>query len=1377
MHLRHARTAFRPLARRVASALLLLSAGLGAAGCAGGDTPTAPGITSKPPTGPDPVLKGSMVLHVTGLPAGVAGDVSVTGPGGFARTATATVTLPDIDAGRYTVTARAIRTADGVLAPVSAEQVIDIGAGAPPLLVSVSYVPAQSIVGVTVSGLPGGASAVITLRQPSGGDVDVSATSRVTGAAGQWSITAGNVKAGGFTYVPTPRTADGVVQPGDSLGFQVQHALATGAIAVAVSGLPAGASASYTVTGPSGTTRSATSSATFTDLEPGLYTIAAPSVDASGGRFRPIQSTVQVVVTPSLVATPAAISYAPVTSTLVLSVSGAPSGASEMVRVLGPNGYIRAASGSTTLAGLAPGTYAIAAMDIVQPVATWRASPATVQRTLEGDATDSVTLAYAVATGSIAVTVSGLPSNATALVTVNGPGGFARAMTASGTLVGLVPGVYSVSAAAVSAGGESYSVSPATQSVTVAASLVASPLVVSYRARAATLVVRIAGAPGGAQEMVRVTGPNNFDRSLTTSTTLDGLAPGTYTVTANEIVQPSAIWRASPSTAQRTLALDARDSVDVQYAVASGSIAVSVSGLPSGTNANMQLSGPNGYLVPVTGTSTFVRLTPGVYGLAGSSVSSGGTQYSPTPPTQQIVVNASLTASGASVSYVSNTASAASLVIAIMGSPPGGSPSVQVNGPSGFSRVITSTTTLSGLAPGVYTTSASAFNIGSSSYSPSPQSAQRTLSAGGRDSVGVTYSSSAPATGQLAVTVSGLPAGTNAAITLTGNGTSHTITGSTTVSGLTAGSYSLAASSVTSGSTTYNPTPTSQSVNVTAGATSNASVTYSAAASPPPPAGDDLSVEFAYLTQAVQRPDGSVPLVAGRDALLRVFVINSRTNILRPDVRVRIYDGATLLQTISIPAPELSVRTTTAEGTLSSTWNTVVPASFVRTSLRILADVDPGSSVASDGDRTNNVWPRGGTPQAITVNSVPPLNIRFVPVTIGALSGNVSSANVSQFLQSSRLMHPLSTINADVRLPFVSSAEALQSGDGNNAWLTVLSEMNALRSTDNAPATTHYYGVVKVTYSSGVAGYGYVPGRAAVGWDYLPSGDGVALHELGHNFSRPHSPCGVSGDPSYPYANGAIGFYGWNSTSNSLVAPSATDYMGYCSNNWVSDWTWSRVMAHRQSSGVVAAASVAGTDARANDGLLVWGRIVNGRVLLEPAFRVNARPTPRAATGGYRVQALDADGATLLDLPIDAPLVDHTTAPERQFAVVVPWSAALDASLASLRVQDVRSPLSAALRTSDAARRAGAHAGAVRIRGELPDPAPRVERAAGRDRLRWNSTAYPMALVRDVATGQTIAFLRGTGDGYLAQGRAVDLVLSDGVRSVTRRVAPGGQPE
>jgi hypothetical protein len=1067
--------------------------------------------------------------------------------------------------------------------------------------------------------------------------------------------------------------------------------------------------------------------------------------------------------------------YATATATLVVTVNGAPAGASEMVRVSGPNGFQRLVSATTTLTGLPAGAYTITASDVVQPAATWRATSLTAARTLVGEQTDSVAFDYVVVTGSLSLTVSGLPSGSTGVVTVSGPAGFSRAMTSSGTLVGLSPGTYTLTAAPVVAGAESYTSSPATQTITVAASLTASQATVVYRVRAAALIVRVEGVPSGAEGMVRVTGPNFYERTISTTTTLEGLAPGAYTISASEVVQPSAIWRPAQSSVQRTLTVDSRDTVNMSYAVASGMVAVTVSGLPAGTNANMQLSGPNGYLMPVTSTSTFVRLEPGTYTVTAATVSSGGTSYLPAPQSQQVVVPASLTAAGATVTYGAATPNSATMVVTLSGVPQGGTPSVTITGPSGYTRTISSSTTITSLAPGSYTITAASFTVNGSTYTPSPSSAQRTLVSGSSESVGVTYTTTTPPPpGQLTVTINGLPSGVNADVVLTGSSSSHNIAASGTITNLTPGSYTLSASTVSSGSTTYTPTPTSQAVTINSGATSSATVTYSTT-SAPPPSGDDLSVEFVYLTQAVQRPDGSVPLVAGRDALLRVFVKNSRSNLLRPDVRVRVYDGTTLLQTVTIPAPELMVRTALAEGTLASTWNTIVSAANVRTSLRIVADVDPSNAVSTDPDRSNNTWPRGGNPQAITVNSVPAFNVRFIPVQVGALLGNVSAANMSQYLRETRMMHPIAVINADIRLPFTSSATVLQAEDDNDQWLTVLSEVNALRAVDNAPSNTHYYGVVKVGYTSGIAGLGYMPGRAAIGWDHLPSGDEVAAHEWGHNFSRPHTPCGVSGDAAYPYAGGTIGYYGWNSTSNTIVAPSATDFMSYCNNTWTSDWTWSRVMTYRQTSGRVA--TVSPEESATGEGLLVWGRIVNGRVTLEPAFRVNAPATPRASDGMFRVEALDASGATLLDIPVEAPLVDHANGAERQFAVVVPWSAELEAALSSLRVRDVRSPLSSAMLTSDAARRAGARAGAARIRQELADPAARVERSAGRERLQWNRSAYPMAMVRDVATGQTIAFLRQAGDSYTPRGRAVDIVLSDGVRSVVRRVRPGAQPE
>ena len=89
-------------------------------------------------------------------------------------------------------------------------------------------------------------------------------------------------------------------------------------------------------------------------------------------------------------------------------------------------------------------------------------------------------------------------------------------------------------------------------------------------------------------------------------------------------------------------------------------------------------------------------------------------------------------------------------------------------------------------------------------------------------------------------------------------------------------------------------------------------------------------------------------------------------------------------------------------------------------------------------------------------------------------------------------------------------------------------------------------------------GYGYVPGRAAVGWDKLPSASGVAAHELGHNFGRSHAPCGgvASPDPNYPYAGGVTGQWGYDLVAGTLKPPTNTDLMGYCGNTWISDYTY-----------------------------------------------------------------------------------------------------------------------------------------------------------------------------------------------------------------------------
>ncbi|MEP6833431.1 MAG: M66 family metalloprotease [Gemmatimonas sp.] len=1065
----------------------------------------------------------------------------------------------------------------------------------------------------------------------------------------------------------------------------------------------------------------------------------------------------------------------PTTGIASVASTGLPSGVSSRVTL--KNGSVeRLLVGTSSVAGLTAGDWIATAEAVTADGITYLPTPVTQTVTVAAAGTVSINVSYIANTGALDVTISGLPAGGNADVVITGPNNFRRSFGLSLSITALAPGAYHVDARGVKLSAGSFAPVTAQQDINVASGNTPTTLAIPYVLAPSIISVAIAGVPGGSAAAVTLTPPTGSNIAVTASTRLAAALAGRWQMNAVPIKSSGFTFSPTPSSKDTSVASGDSLTFNVQYTVSTGAIAFAVGGLGNGVNGAVTVTGPAGYQKSITATTTVTDLAPGVYTIKADSVISGGVTYRTAVPTQQVTVTASLIAAPGIVTY-SNAV--AILTVGISGIPVGATNMVEVSGPAGFDRFISGTTTFSNVTPGVYTIVSSPVLLpGGIRYEGTPATVTRTLAFGITDSVGVIY---ARAGGKASVTVMGLPAGVSSAMTLTGNGLTTPITGTVTIDNLAPGSYTLSASPVTVSTTVYSPSPVSSTVAITTGNTTNATITYTAGVvTPPTPPGGgggiNLIMDGFYLTQATQKMDGSVPLVAGRDALLRVFVHASETNTVQPTVRVRIYDGTTLLQTLTLSAPEGSVRTALAEGTLSSTWNSLIPAANVRTAMKIVADVDPSSLIA-EGDETDNSWPRNGTPQSMTVNVVPAFNVRFVPVTVGALTGNVTVANKDQFLVSTRRMHPINDVNSDVRAPFTSSAATLQSGDANGAWLTVLNEMNALRTADGAPSTTHYYGVVKVSYNSGVAGYGYVPGRAAMGWDYLPSGDAVAVHEWGHNFGRPHTNCGGADSPdlTFPYAGGTIGQWGWNPGTGGLIAPTATDVMGYCSNQWTSDWTWTKVMSQRASAGTTAAASVTGAK---QEGLLVWGRIVNGKVVLEPSFRVNSRPTPANLRGTQRVQALDARGNTLFELPMEAEKVDHVLdRDERHFAVVLPWSAKLERSLATLRVSDVRQPFSVGAVSSAATLRAATSAGNANVSNGV-DSIPVVMPATGatisavsasRSRIEWNKSQYPMAIVRDAASGEIMAFVRNPGDVVVTNGRKVEMVFSDGVRSTIEK--------
>lgn len=321
------------------------------------------------------------------------------------------------------------------------------------------------------------------------------------------------------------------------------------------------------------------------------------------------------------------------------------------------------------------------------------------------------------ATGSLAVTITGLPTVASAAVTVSGPSGFSRTLTATETLTSLTPGSYTITSGSVTAADGRYAPTPATLAVTVAAGSTPATAAVSYALATGSLTVTISGLPAGTSGSVTVTGPGGFSRTLTATQTLVGIDPGSYTVAAGDVSTTDN--RYVPSPAQQTISVNAGTAAataNVAYALASGRLIVTIAGLAQGLNANVLVSGPNAFSRTLTTTTTIGLLAPGNYTVSTTDVTGGNFTYRGAPATQTLPVAASADPAQSTVTY---TAIDGALTVAVAGLPTGVSAAITVTGPGGFSQTLTAATTLVRLPAGTYTVSASNVTSGAASYAPS----------------------------------------------------------------------------------------------------------------------------------------------------------------------------------------------------------------------------------------------------------------------------------------------------------------------------------------------------------------------------------------------------------------------------------------------------------------------------------------------------------------------------------------------------------------------------------------------------------------------------------------------------------------------------------
>jgi hypothetical protein len=169
-----------------------------------------------------------------------------------------------------------------------------------------------------------------------------------------------------------------------------------------------------------------------------------------------------------------------------------------------------------------------------------------------------------------------------------------------------------------------------------------------------------------------------------------------------------------------------------------------------------------------------------------------------------------------------------------------------------------------------------------------------------------------------------------------------------------------------------------------------------------------------------------------------------------------------------------------------------------------------------------------------------------------------------------------------------------------------------------------YYGILPIIDCMLQSGYGWYGIRASVGIDEATT----IAHEIGHNFDRKHVPCRGEPDPdrNYPYPNGLIGQWGTNVDEWGFVDPSRVyDFMSYCGEEWVSDYTYNGLFNDQVENGLVYAPMKRGQY------FMISAQIGDqGEFELQPVYLIEREEPTLKQSSDYSVEALDSAGNILV---------------------------------------------------------------------------------------------------------------------------------------------------
>lgn len=374
--------------------------------------------------------------------------------------------------------------------------------------------------------------------------------------------------------------------------------------------------------------------------------------------------------------------------------------------------------------------------------------------------------------------------------------------------------------------------------------------------------------------------------------------------------------------------------------------------------------------------------------------------------------------------------------------------------------------------------------------------------------------------------------------------------------------------------------------------------------------GATLQFPMVYTVQSIQNPSAPLPMVANRDALLRVFLTAPTLHdFVAPTIVATLSLNGMQVYQVRIDAPNPQLPTRPLQVDLDGSYNAVIPGEHVQPGLELRIEADPDGSLLLADDAESH-YPAEGAARINVVN-VPPMEVTVVPV----LNTNAPDSSIfnwvtdvtkdSHIVSLLRWAFPFSEFSARTRETYMTSRD-LTTSDGQ--WGLVL-DLEAVRSAENG--TGYYYGAA-LSKTGLVRGIARLDGWVSMGKPLVSE----LAHEVGHSLNLNHAPCGDIGrtDPDFPYPDGSIGVWGYDFRDGTVVNRGTADVMGYCHSNWISDFFYRKVLDHRRTQ------QLSSSSVPRSPQLVLGGGVVDGKLTLEPPYWLRMSPSTPSGQGPYLLE-------------------------------------------------------------------------------------------------------------------------------------------------------------